>query len=316
MLRQLRFWLAIGAGLVVALTVAGVARSIENLYQQEKVVLPVAVGAQRIDKLTIQGNSVQDFQNHREAIWLFRKTKNLKPYQIKLQIARSPFKKNIRCIIHREHLSENILQAIVRITIKEAKEISNIGTGWVIKREGDMAWIVTTRKVVSDRGTFHLSNNIEVEFYNDPLSRHQVTIVAASEVDSEIDLTVLKVTGIPQDIEPLEVERNSVSLLTEVLVVGHPNNVPCPWHVVSGEISNYNPQNATLAINAALAFGNAGSPVINRQTNQVVGLITGIKGAFGKAHHIRLVWRTLQKWNVVGDELPQDKQCNCLPRDS
>jgi superkiller protein 3 len=223
----------------------------------------------------------------------------------------------------------DILRSTAKIVAHGFQGFS-IGTGWVVKRQGDTAWLVTNRHVVSksDKPASPLSDKIEVEFYSDLEShrrpRYQATVVEASNTSSGIDLAVLKVTGIPQDIKPLNVQLGRVPRLTEVAIVGHPYNVESDWSTVTGEVTNYNPENAMLVVDATLAQGNSGGPIISRSGNQVVGLMTQIRdssdiaanpnqptpriggsmpatGGIGLAYRMDFIWNQLQEWGILDE---------------
>jgi superkiller protein 3 len=219
----------------------------------------------------------------------------------------------------------DVLRSTVRIISKTPQGVPEIGTGWVIKREGNTAWIVTNRHVVQQELTSRLSKNIELEFYSQQpgylRDRYQANVVEASDVDSNLDLAVLKVTGIPDDIQPLEIQRGEIPRLTEIFIVGHPRDVEFPWNVVGGEVTNYNPQDQTLIIDARIAEGDSGGPVINRDNHRVVGLIAGLRTrrdiytnpeeatvppdstpatrGVGKAYRINRVLTILKEWGIL-----------------
>jgi len=169
-----------------------------------------------------------------------------------------------------------VLRSVVRI-VAEIPTGSNIGAGWVLKREGNTAWIVTNRHVVSDvKGAGKPSKKIELEFYSEPPPgqfppRYPAKILQITAPGDSLDLALLEVTGIPDDIQPLPVHIGKVGRTTTVRVIGHPSNGG-DWSAVPGEVSNVLPQEQKLQIVATLAEGNSGGPVINDQ-KQVVGLM-------------------------------------------
>jgi len=199
---------------------------------------------------------------------------------------------------------------------------SNIGAGWVLKREGNTAWIITNRHVVSDgKGSEKPSKKIELEFYSEPPPgqfppRYPAKILQITAPGDPLDLALLEVTGIPDDIQPLPVHIGKVGRTTTVRVIGHPSNGG-DWSAVPGEVSNVLPQEQKLQIVATLAEGNSGGPVINDQ-KQVVGLMVQITdinqipltasntrqlppaatGGFGFAYRIDTVMEKLHSWGV------------------
>ncbi len=216
-----------------------------------------------------------------------------------------------------------VLRSVVRIVAKTPTTGNNIGAGWVVKREGNTAWIITNRHVITDvQGTQRPSNKIELEFYSEPPPgkippRYKAQIVQITGVNDPIDLALLKVTGIPEDIQSLPMYSGNVRLTTEVIVIGHPSN-GADWTTVSGEVSNVISRERKLQITATLAEGNSGGPVIDREKQQVIGILVSIKdpdpkrkdtnknmaepdnntGDFGFAYYMDVVMKKLRKWGI------------------
>ncbi len=155
----------------------------------------------------------------------------------------------------------NVLRSVVLLTVQTPTGFS-VGTGWVVKREGNKAWIVTNAHVVRER-----SEKIELEFYSDPplgkyRPRYPTKIVQITDTNNPLDLALLEVTGIPDDIKHLPIASGRVPRTTPVLIIGHPNNGG-PWTSVPGQVSNFLSQERKLQIQATLAKGNSGGPVIS-----------------------------------------------------
>jgi len=178
------------------------------------------------------------------------------------------------------------LRSVVRI-IAQIPTGSNIGTGWVVKREGNKAWIITNRHVVTDaRRTGSKSDKIELEFFSQPPPgkfppRYSARILKITDVNDPLDLALLEVTGIPEDIQPLPMSAAKVPRTTPVIAIGHPSNGG-DWTTASGEISNVISQENKLQITATLAEGNSGGPVIDKEKKQVVGIIVQITDTYQK----------------------------------
>jgi len=213
-----------------------------------------------------------------------------------------------------------VLRSVVRI-VAEIPTGNNIGTGWVVKREGNTAWIITNRHVVIDaQGTQRPSNKIELEFYSEPPPgkfppRYKTQIVEIA--GDSIDLALLKVTGISEDIQPLPMYSGNVRRTTEVIVIGHPSNGG-DWTTEFGRVSNVISQEHKLQITATLAEGNSGGPVIDKETQLVIGIMLQINdpyqqqqdatrsfaesppatGGFGFAYHMDVVMNKLRKWGI------------------
>jgi protein O-GlcNAc transferase len=224
-----------------------------------------------------------------------------------------------------------VLRATARIIVETSGGTSvgsKIGTGWVVKREGNTVWVVTNRHVIlSNAQSDQPSNAIAVEFYSqlpaEKRPRYTATVEQISPADDTLDLAVIKITGIPADIQPLQPSPKRISLNTRVRVIGHPYTDPIPWHSSSGGISNYapDPNNPWLTIDASVAEGNSGGPVVN-DDSQIVAMMVTIIGAgdiatdpnepspslqgiatatrgFGRAYRIDMVMEKLRSWRIL-----------------
>lgn len=217
-----------------------------------------------------------------------------------------------------------VLRSVVRIIATNSSPSTNYGAGWVIKRQGNKAWIVTNRHVVTDpEVTNRPSNKIELEFYSEPppnkyIPRYTAKINKITDAQDSLDLAVLEVTNIPEDIKPLPTYTGRVSRTTPVRVIGHPSNGGL-WTAVTGEVSNFLHQPRQIQINATLAEGNSGGPVID-QEKRVVGLMVQISnpgqtlqnatdtdqqalppatGGFGFAYSMDVVLEKMRNWGIL-----------------
>ncbi|MFM6133693.1 MAG: COP23 domain-containing protein, partial [Sphaerospermopsis kisseleviana] len=179
-----------------------------------------------------------------------------------------------------------VLRSVVRI-IAQIPPGSNIGAGWVVKREGNKAWIITNRHVVTDaQRNSSKSDKRELEFFSQPPPgkfppRYPARILQITDANNPLDLALLEVTGIPEDIQPLPMSAAKVPRTTPVIAIGHPSNGG-DWTTASGEISNVISQENKLQITATLAEGNSGGPVIDKENKQVVGIIVQITDTYQK----------------------------------
>ena len=179
-----------------------------------------------------------------------------------------------------------VLRSVVRI-IAQIPTGTNIGAGWVVKRDGNKAWIITNRHVVTDaQRTGSKSDKIELEFFSQPPPgkfppRYSARILQITDANDPLDLALLEVTGIPEDIQLLPMSAAKVPRTTPVIAIGHPSN-GADWTTVSGDISSVNSQENKLQITATLAEGNSGGPVIDKETKQVVGIIVQITDTYQK----------------------------------
>ncbi|CAH2575340.1 UDP-N-acetylglucosamine--peptide N-acetylglucosaminyltransferase 110 kDa subunit [Planktothrix rubescens] len=192
------------------------------------------------------------------------------------------------------------------------------GTGWVVKREGNTIWVMTNRHVIANQQR-QPSPKIEIEFFSEikgEKRRFPATVEQISN-DEKLDLAVLKITGIPGDIRPLKMGTGRVSRNTKIIVIGHPINAD-PWNSSGGEVTNYSIDKVT--IDAVVATGNSGGPVINETTKEVIAIMVQVAGEnistnpniptppppdqvfttgeFGIAYPIDLVQQQLIKWGI------------------
>jgi superkiller protein 3 len=202
----------------------------------------------------------------------------------------------------------SLKRSVVRIIHKNPAGIV-WGTGWVVKRQGSKAWIVTNRHVVTDENIPDRNGKFEVEFYSQPPSgqfhrRESAQIAQTTAARDSLDLAVLEITGIPNDIQPLPMSEVPVSIGTPIHVIGNPGT-GSHWTVAKGKVSGKDGQG--VKITAAIAPGNSGSPLLN-QHNYVVGvvvegLIDGWSGnietaSSGYAERMDLVMKQLQNWGI------------------
>jgi len=292
------------------------------------------------------GYTLQQQRNFTEAIAEYQKsialdpnfataTNNLREAQRLLALQRNPQpavtddQKYLPSITEEPLVS--VLRSTARIIVQTSGGTSNgpkIGTGWVVKRDGNEVWVVTNRHVLlSDQQTSRPSTAIEVEFFSDlpdeKRPRYTAVVERMTELNEEPDLAVLRITGIPSDIQPLEVSTGRISRNTPVRVIGHPYTIDDPWNSSSGEISNYspNPTSIFIPVDAYVAEGNSGGPVVNDQL-QVIAIMVRIRGSrdiandpnqpppplqdadpatgeVGLAYRIDIVMEKLRSWRIL-----------------
>ncbi|OCR01358.1 hypothetical protein BCD67_23170 [Oscillatoriales cyanobacterium USR001] len=222
----------------------------------------------------------------------------------------------------------SLKRSVVRVLVKSSAQW-NRGTGWVVKRQGNKAWIVTNRQVATTRRNlpqidpnelsieFSSDSNkpqsdqkFEVEFYSEPYSgefrkRLPAKIVKITDSSNKLDLALLEVNDIPRDIQPLARSSTSAALKTPIRIIGHPYTTD-DWTVVTGEVINKTDQQ--LGLSAIAVLGNSGSPVLDLQ-NHVVGIVwsmqptqaqnqqPGISG-YTLAFPIQSVTKQLKSWGI------------------
>jgi superkiller protein 3 len=148
------------------------------------------------------------------------------------------------------------------------------GTGFVVKRQGDRAWIATALHVVRNlSGDYGLATKVQAELFTGPLPagvlppRLEVVLPSPQSLPAAgDDLVVLEVRGLPADVQPLPLTKAPPAGM--VMVVGHPTDRP-PWTVERFPILKS--QDRHLWLEGRLDKGASGSPVLNGD-GQVVGV--------------------------------------------
>src|SRR5919202_6076041 len=236
------------------------------------------------------GNALQQQGKLKDAIGQFNLAMGLDPnnsnspkFYLKEAQRLFAFQQNPQLSVMPEHLPSakaeplvSLKRSVVRIVITSPSDWGT-GTGWVVKRQGSKAWIVTNRHVAAKgKDTPPKHQKIEVEFYSEPLpgrfrKRQPAQLAKITPADNQLDLALLEVTDIPKDIQPLPLSPTAVSLHAPIRTIGHPNTTG-DWTVATGEVSYKH--NNELQLSAISAPGNSGAPVLNQQ-NQVVGIVWG-----------------------------------------
>ncbi|HEY9726792.1 MAG TPA: tetratricopeptide repeat protein [Chroococcales cyanobacterium] len=264
------------------------------------------------------GNALQQQGKLKEAIQEFKQAIRLDPSlsspPLNLNEAqrRLAFRQNPHLSLAPERLPSrnddhlvSLKRSVVRI-IRNSSSDWHIGTGWVVRREGNKAWIVTNRHVVTGDKNPPLENQkIEVEFYSDPLpgqfrKRQPARITRTTSVDDPLDIALLEVRNIPQDIQPLPISSTDISPSTSIRTIGNPHTTG-DWTVATGEVTKKTDQE--LQLSALSASGNSGAPVLDR-SDRVTGVVWGRRSQSvdrsgpALAFPIQIVAQQLQSWGI------------------
>jgi len=164
---------------------------------------------------------------------------------------------------------------IVKIVVR-GKNNNGIGTGWLLKRDQDRAWIVTNRHVVTNsRQEVDAGARIFVEYYSQPpqgkiRKRSKAKILHITPPNDWLDLAVLEVKNPPPDLKPLALAPLPIAPNQPVISIGNPFNQK-DWTVSKGTVNDNNEK--SLSLSMFVVSGQSGSPVLNDK-NQVVGVIS------------------------------------------
>ncbi|MGK7894696.1 MAG: serine protease [Xenococcus sp. (in: cyanobacteria)] len=222
--------------------------------------------------------------------------------------------------------SVDILRSTARIIAEVPSGDISIGAGWVVKKSSNTTWIVTNRHVISDSKTNIPSKKIKVEFFSElpyeERSHYAANIVKSTEADDyKLDLAVLKVTGIPNNVQSLEIFSGKFKHYANVQTIGHSFIRENSWIISQGEVQDYNINNLKFSINGIFSKGNSGAPVIDIN-DQIIGMMVGMRtnediavatdqinfninvnqpftAGVGIAYRIDIVIEKLREWGII-----------------
>ena len=210
----------------------------------------------------------------------------------------------------------SLKRSVVRVIINKNAPPWQSGTGWVVKRQGNKAWIITKRFVVetADKTKIQSATKIEVEFYSKPLSgelrkRKPAKIAKITAASDKLDLALLEVTDIPKDIQPLARSSASVALNSPIRIIRYFDDTKDDWTVATGKVINKTDRE--LRISAISAIVNPGTPVLDQQ-NRVVGVVSVLSSYNIQTHNqqpdiisgsavafpIQSVTKQLKNWGI------------------
>jgi hypothetical protein len=163
--------------------------------------------------------------------------------------------------------AEQLKSAVVKITAKPSGGSSKVGTGFIVRLDEDVAYVVTAAHVVAGdpqpKVEFFMKRNLPV-----------LSEVLGLEGDDEMrGLALLVVRGpenLPKGLSALPLSETLRFVGGEdIMVIGFPGNAG-PWAVVKGNISSR--QGRDLYFSPSVDSGHSGGPII--QKGKVVGLVT------------------------------------------
>jgi superkiller protein 3 len=211
------------------------------------------------------------------------------------------------------------LRSTARI-LTETDEGTGLRTGWVIQQQDQVAWILTTRRALSDAKTKRLTPKVAVEFFSQlPVTRRPrynvaIAFVTAPEHPS-LDLAVLKVEGVPTDIQALPLSPSESVQGSPVQVIDHPLTGKDPWNAIAGQMHSLVPECPTLIISLPTVEAvNMGDPILNAQ-GQVIGMLNGNtvnpralaasvgetspSGSLAIAYRLEPLLKQLREWGIL-----------------
>lgn len=189
------------------------------------------------------------------------------------------------------------LQAgVVKITAVPPRGQPRTGTGFIVRLEEDLAYIITSAHVVTGdvapRVEFFTKRNVGVA----------AEVVNVEGSDPLRGLALLLVTGtVPKGVAALPLASGrQVSVGEEILVIGFPSGAG-PWNITRGNIGSR--QGRDLYFSPQVDEGNnSGGPII--QNGKVVGLVAGGGLTIGQGVRSTSIQSYLEGFDVV----PQARQ--------
>ncbi|NGZ60430.1 MAG: hypothetical protein CV081_08005 [Nitrospira sp. LK265] len=168
---------------------------------------------------------------------------------------------------------ERLKSGVVRITATEGNK-TKVGTGFVVKLDSEVVYIVTAAHVVSG------DPQPRVQFFSRQEGQVRATVKHAEGGDEATGMALLTVQGkenIPSGVAALPLATTtSLSGSEDIIVIGHPRGAG-DWAIIKGSIASR--QGRYVTIDANIDEGNSGGPIMHN--SQVVGLIGGAQ-RYGK----------------------------------
>ena len=172
------------------------------------------------------------------------------------------------------------------------------GTGFIVRLEPDVAYILTASHVVEG------DNHPEIEFFTrrNLTSRADTTRI---EGDDPRGLALLLVRGkdnLPAGLTALPLATgSSLSGGEEVTAIGFPQGGG-PWAVVRANVVSRVGRDLTLG--GSIDEGNSGGPIL--MDGSVVGVVMGVDGKFGRAIPAAIARLVLDGWGLQAGQ-PEQK---------
>lgn len=207
------------------------------------------------------------------------------------------------------------LLPLLRSVVQLRSSTGQFGTGWVVKRKGNQAIVVTNRHVVTEDDQKAWVKDWQAEFYSEPLPpylrhRQPAKILHTTAAVDPLDIAVLEVTNVPTDIQALPLTSAIPTPGTSVITIGHPF-IADGWTISKGAINQPTDSSKLkdeIVFTAICASGSSGGPVLNSK-HQVIGVGWGgrVVQSYGSsavfdrcyAERMDLVIKQLQAWKVL-----------------
>jgi hypothetical protein len=182
---------------------------------------------------------------------------------------------NDRSFLPKEDPNTPLRRSVLRLlpTFTGEKPGIRPGTAFVVKLQGDRAWIATARHVVFAKDDCRPAVTVEAELYAGALPegllppRLEVVLPRLEWPAEGDDLIILELRGLPADVQPLPLSSAVPS--GALKVIGHQTGQTA-WSVMAFTPLKSNEQQ--IILDGSLLPGASGSPVLNG-SGEVLGLV-------------------------------------------
>ncbi len=188
------------------------------------------------------------------------------------------------------------LQAgVVKITAKPPSGTTSVGTGFIVRVDRDVAYIVTAAHVVAG------DQRPQVEFFtkrNLPVTAEVLGLEGDDEVRGLALLVVREAENLPKGLTSLSLA--GAARLTggeDIVVVGFPRNAG-PWAIVKGNISSR--QGRDIYFSPSIESGHSGGPIF--QGGKVVAVVSAGSQSVGRGVTIRSVLDYIDGFGITAKE--------------
>ena len=184
---------------------------------------------------------------------------------------------------------ETLKKGVVRVTATIEEGKAKVGTGFIVRRQANAAYIVTASHVVES------ARKVEVEFFTER-NRYFLARVIGQEGGDPQGLAVLLVEkDVPPDTIVLQLNQGTqASAGDPVTMIGFPRIAGASWAVTKGEVVGRKAK--AIVFSGAVDEGSSGGPLI--KDNQVIGVVTEATEKFAYAVPTVIAHYVLETWGV------------------
>ena len=183
---------------------------------------------------------------------------------------------------------EELKAGVVKITSRVGGQ-ERVGTGFIVKLEEDVAYIVTASHVVEGDA------EPLVTFYPKPTQSFASRILGLEGANPQGLAALIVENNLPNNVKSLTLDKTvDFAGTEEIIVIGFPRLAGSAWMVTRATLGGK--KGSTLTFTGAVNEGNSGGPLL--LTGKVVGVITESQGSFGHAIPSMMAQFALEGWGV------------------